>query len=356
MNICLWILYVWCRQQNNIESAYLSGERTALIAWELGKPYIDSQKKAAKKIQNALLNTLSTYNIISDNFAGKIILPHADKFHGLSSAVHASCHASVNIKMFDILGRLALTGVWNYWRVLNRKENDESRKKLIQIHEQYCNCIKLLINNNPILLTPLKDDQAIDIAMAIFLLSSNSSNLGFIETWINELLNSVIFSFQAHSFYPSNLFKFPDLIEHPKERTDNHRNSVTSGSILYPLISIISSLLGFDSIYAEVKKLKKDFLHHCNFQIWYPNTDSETNYYTNNLNHGSIQSDVPVEGDQKELLKEVFQECTATNYFDELSAVKYNTWPLIFTASRHYRVPIPLHFFKNLKQETSETE
>jgi hypothetical protein len=258
--------------------------------------------------------------------------------------------------MFDILGRLALTGVWNYWRVLNRKENDESRKKLIQIHEQYCNCIKLLINNNPILLTPLKDDQAIDIAMAIFLLSSNSSNLGFIETWINELLNSVIFSFQAHSFYPSNLFKFPDLIEHPKERTDNHRNSVTSGSILYPLISIISSLLGFDSIYAEVKKLKKDFLHHCNFQIWYPNTDSETNYYTNNLNHGSIQSDVPVEGDQKELLKEVFQECTATNYFDELSAVKYNTWPLIFTASRHYRVPIPLHFFKNLKQETSETE
>jgi len=45
-------------------------------------------------------------------------------------------------------------------------------------------------------------------------------------------------------------------------------------------------------------------------------------------------------------LKQVFDECKHSRHFDDLSAIKFDWWPLIMVACRHYRLPPPLHFFQ----------
>src|SRR5690606_19811390 len=42
MSICLWILYSWAREANNLESAYRSAEFSLLHAWNILRPYAGS--------------------------------------------------------------------------------------------------------------------------------------------------------------------------------------------------------------------------------------------------------------------------------------------------------------------------
>src|SRR3546814_14107908 len=45
------------------------------------------------------------------------ILPHADVRHALSSAVGSSASLDVNLKLFELVGRLALRGLWKVWQL-----------------------------------------------------------------------------------------------------------------------------------------------------------------------------------------------------------------------------------------------
>src|SRR3546814_13382808 len=45
------------------------------------------------------------------------ILPHADVRHALSSAVGSSASLDVNLKLFELVGRLALRGLWMVWQL-----------------------------------------------------------------------------------------------------------------------------------------------------------------------------------------------------------------------------------------------
>jgi len=47
INICLWILFAWARDADNLESAYLSSELALLHAWDITRKYIAKKTKAA---------------------------------------------------------------------------------------------------------------------------------------------------------------------------------------------------------------------------------------------------------------------------------------------------------------------
>ncbi len=344
LNLCLWILFSWCREANNLEAAYLSSELTMLRAWEIAKPFLGKTTKVPRNILITLDSIQSVYQKTSRQFLDDIIVPHTGKKHALSSAVHSSCSVDVNLKMFDILSRLSLGGLWFYCqRDFNPNYCD------IESHQMFCKyaeSLKQLIANNPILFTPYKDDQAIDIVIAVFLLSlyQDFSN---IEEWLKRIIHSVRFSFSTHGVYPSNIHSYHELIEHPIEKDDSYQKEVTVGSILYPYISLVSALFGFDDIYKDTQDFKKESLQHCNFQFWYADETSEENFYTNANLHGATLSGVRVDKPQEEFLDEVFKECNETINFNELSAIKFRIWPIIILACRHYRIPFPIDFFKD---------
>ena len=352
LHLCLWILFAWCRKANNIEAAYQSAEITLLNAWEINKPFLGKKNKSANAMHATLLHIQNVYLQINIEFMEKKIIPNANKLYALSNAVKSSCKVDINLKLFDILGRTAMCGIWILWQKQNLEtDNDAITETFNKEILKYCDTIKNIILNNPMLYSPYKDNQAIDISIAIWFLTIAIGNDGFIEAWLSNLTKFCRFNFNMHSNYPCTLREYYKLIEHPVNNSDSYRKKVTEGSILYPILAAYAAIFGFDDIYNEVHNFQKESLTHCNFQLWYPDETTEDLFYTNNSIHGMTLSPLHVEKNKEKFLNQIFEECHATSHFNEMSAYKYKVWPLILLGCRHYRMPVPLHFLEGFKSK-----
>ncbi|MCF6202752.1 MAG: hypothetical protein L3J59_03655 [Methylococcaceae bacterium] len=322
INICLWVLYVWGRDEENIESALLSSELSLLHAWEISKPYSSKTTKQAKSIQSVFSSILSTYHLISTHYLKDKILPHTSKLHGLSVAVRPSAQLDVNLKLFDVLGRLVIGGLFTYWCLRRTDEKEITRIKGLQAEvHNFTNATKQLILNNPVLFLPIKDDQTIDISLAIMLLMTNENNHKDVMIWLSELVNQVDFSYQIHGQYPCNLYSYSELLEHPQRNDESYFQEKTSGSTLFPMITLWTGLLLEDNnLYRKIQTIKEKHLPHCNFQVCYPDESSEQHFYIHNGLHGATLSHVCIDRSMKEFLKQIFDECEKSPYFKTLSS------------------------------------
>jgi hypothetical protein len=351
MSICLWILFAWARDAANIEAAYLSSELTMLHGWKIVSLYAAKQRKAPQAVETAFSSIFSAYHQICGEFLTNNVLPHVDKLHALSSAVRASCSLDVNLKLFDLLGRLATDGIWAYWATCRfTDEEAEAKQRGVQEVWTRMSAVKALISNNPALLLPVKDDQAIDIFIGGLLLALDEQNDDDVKKWLAEMLRRASFAYQVHGPYPCILQSYSDLLSHPKPGDNEYRKNVTSGSILYPTIALWAALLDDDETYNNIAQLNQDHLQHCNFQLWYPDECSEAHFYTGDGSHGAVLSHVRVDRPKEELLTQVFGECNQSTHFKEMSAIKFGWWPLVVVACRHYRLPLPLHLLEELRR------
>lgn len=158
-----------------------------------------------------------------------------------------------------------------------------------------------------------------------------------------------------HGHYPCTLGSYSELLSHPKSGDNEYRESVTSGSILYPIIALWAALQNDAETFQKVAKLKQEHLQHCNFQFWYPDDSSEEYFYTDKDSHGAVLSNVCVDRQQNEFLDQAFCECDQSQHFKELSAIKFGWWPLIIVACRHYRLPMPLQFIEGYRRKPDDT-
>jgi hypothetical protein len=355
MSICLWILYTWAREAGNMESAYRASELTLLHAWAIAKLFFEQSNKASRAAEAALISVFTAYNQICSEFLRTNVLPYAGTLHAVSVAVGGSNSLDVNLKLFDLLGRLGLDGLWAYWggqRCLEGQE--EARQKMNDQVSTYAEAIIELINNNPTLLMPTKDEQVIDISIALALLVIVKNGRDFIRNWLAEMLMRARFSYEAHGNYPCILQRYTELLEHPKSRDVEYRESATSASILYPVIGLWAALLGDERLFMGVASLKREVMNHCTFQFWYLDDSSEEHLYRNDDVHGAAMTRLALGGTAEEFLSQVFRECTQTRHFEQLTAVKCGWWPLIAVACRHYRLPLPLDFLQELRKSPAE--
>lgn len=353
--LCLWILYSWCREEDNLESAFLSAEFTLLNGWEAAKFAFNKKNKVAISTLTTL-DSLFRLNLqISNQYIEEKIIPHSDSLYALSHAVRSSCAVDVNLKLFDVLGRLALTGSWSYWYLGQfSEENEKDRKIFSDAVVKYQNAIKKLIANNPILFTPYKDEQAIDLVLALWFLSLDSKHWRDINFWLASMSRNIYKMFKFNDKYPATIRSYAELIEHPVDKTDDYKKSVTKGSILYPYISAFSAIMDFSEPYEMIGKIKEEFLPHCNFQVYFLDESSEEHFYRFDKMHGATLSDVCVTKEPSDLIEQLVSECDQSNKVYEMSAFKYSFWPIILTGCRHYRLPVPMHFIIDFYKQRNE--
>lgn len=351
ISICLWILFTWARDTGNLESAYLSSEICLLHAWKIARGYKNLNTKAAKAVQSTFDSILQTYLHITSQYCEKIV-PHTDKMHALSVAIQSSCELDVNLKLFDLLSRLSIKGIWNYWAAMSigEEENKEVFDSIINKGAVLSEAVIQLIQNNPALRAVVKDEQIIDLSIAVLLLMAHEKNHNVIKEWLLEIVRRADIAHLMQDRYPCTLSSYNDLLEHPQKETEGYHQDVTSGSVLFPMIALFASMLGDRNLYSKVQSIKENHLSHSNFQFWYPDESSEAHFYTNSDVHGATLSDVCIDSSAEEFENQAFTECEHTPHFKNLSAVQSNLWPLIIVACRHYRIPIPLHLLKSLRE------
>jgi len=351
MSICLWILVAWSRQEANIESSYLAAEYTLLRAWEIYKGFLNKKSKKTLQAKNTFFSIFDTYFQISNEYLDFNILPYAEIQDGISVAIRGLCRLDTNEKLFDLIGRLGIAALWSLWicQINSEKHVIENARNY---QRKYDRTIRLLVANNSELLLPAKDERAIDITIAAFSIIITSGDKEFIKDWFFNIAERSKNSYQAHSKYPTVLRSYQELLEHPKNQTEEYRKSVTSGSILYPTIALWAALLEDEKTYNKIFDLKK-LMPHCTFQIWFPDESSENCYFSNRDMHGAALLELDLSS-QSKLKEQVFKECDETQYFEKLSAVENGWWPLIILASRHYRMPPPVQILNGLRETDSK--
>lgn len=308
----------------------------------------DHFSKKGKEIQTVFFSILHAYQEITDTFLSKKIFPYADKRDAISSAVQSSNKVDVNLKLFDVMGRLALAGVWKYWFSQQLIDNGEEEKAQEVKREAniVAQSVKSLINNNKTLLLPCKDDHVIEISLVLLLFSYVDDGAdNYSKPWLQQMINRASFAYRCNGPYPSILRSYRSLLEHPKYSDEEYKRQVTISSVLYPMIAMWAALLKDNNLFETVKTLQSKELPHCSFQLWYPDESTEAHLYINNKTHGASVCDINVSEAQEDFLNFIKNECDQIKGFSDLTANTYGVWPLILVACRHYRIPVPPDFF-----------
>lgn len=368
INICLWVMFVWAREADNVEAPYRASELALLEVWQLLKTDIARTSKSGEAASLVLNELAELHFTIWDALFEDKILPAAEIRHAISTAVESHAALDINLKLFDLVGRLALRGLWLAWQLspatgpvvlandylntLPALISDTTRATVNQI-DRLIEAMMAIVSNNRGLLSPIGDWQAIDIGLAFTLLACRPGAHGAINQWAEELAKHSMFAFKTHGYYPITSRSYWDLVDHPSERNDEYRTQSTEGSILYPLLATWSAARGEQTLFDEIAKFSEDALSHCTFQTWFPDEDSEDNLYLNRNSHGAALAGIPVTEGTCDALDFILAEAKTNKHYDQLTAVKLGHWPIVLTACRAHRLPVPPQVWRDLLPHVS---
>src|SRR5690606_23746500 len=123
------------------------------------------------------------------------LLPHFSSLHAISNAVHGNCDVDINLRLFDVIGRISLFGIWVDW-AFDRMYRNSADQNIIEdasrTYGEISEALKKLIMNNPLLFHPYKDDQAIDIGLTAFYWLKNNENDGDLEGWLSGITRTIL--------------------------------------------------------------------------------------------------------------------------------------------------------------------
>ena len=341
----LWTHYVWSRTENNIEAAYLCSERAVLISWPLIKNHLTGKSKHARQINDTMQRLMGLHNLISDEYLASYVEARSKTLHGLSSSVPTQSSLDINLRLFDILGRIATRGLWQF-HLFNSFASQNRKEEAAAVQEAIEGTAQLLVDvilNNPILCTPTKDSHAIDINIACLFLNK-SGNDQLIRNWIEQTASATIFAYTANLAYPCVFDDYRDLIDHPRDTAD-YRAEATVGSVLVPTLAVWSALTDDAETLAALADFVSGPYEHSTLQLWYPGPDTEEHLYHGSANHGLAATDIRIARTCEDMLGPIVSECARSSAFSSLSAIQYGLWPFLVSASRHHRVPVPPHFW-----------
>jgi hypothetical protein len=348
LNICLWVTFVWAREVNNMEAPHRISELVTLRIWDLSRSFMGQSTINAKAMQAVLGEVIELHLKISFEYLENRILPHVAKLDGLSAAVSTRSSTDVNLKLFEVLGRLTMAGIWLFW-IDQHSGSNNNRAQIESIYSSACQ----LIQNNKALLLPLCDIQSVEVSIFLLLSVSASSDKTNAQTWLEHMANLLDFTVRTHGKYPCIFTNYRDLIEHPRSRSEEYRSEATTGSTLIPLVSAWLGAFGSVRALEKLASLMDGPLKHCTLQFWLPDTDTDAMLYVGDDNHGTALTDISIKLPTSEYITAIADACRAKTSFDELSAVVYGYWPLVLLACRHYRLPVPPHFWIFLLQEVT---
>jgi hypothetical protein len=175
----------------------------------------------------------------------------------------------------------------------------------------------------------------------LLLVSAVNGNLHDANAWLHEMVERLALTVRTHGRYPCVFGDYRDLVAHPREKTDDYRKEATAGSILIPVLAAFLAALSNQDAVKQLMKLKANELQHCTLQLWIPDNSSEDAIYLGARDHGVAICDLPLTLTGDVLFRTLRDACAQTEGFAGLSAIATGFWPIILTACRHYRLPVP---------------
>lgn len=343
LNICLWILFVWARDVGNLEAPYRASELALLSAWELLRPTIGRQRREVKALSHVVHRVIELHLTVATEFLERKVIPYAQVRHGVSMSIGSQSALDVNLALFEVLGRIGLTGLWLDWlgNLSDKAHKETVRNSVVRFTQAGL----ALIRNNPALLLPITDRQGTDIALFLQLWLASGLDAEGVTSWLRQMANRLTFAIRTRGRYPAAASDYRDLAEHPRDRSDDYFKEATAGSTVIPLIAAWLQGLGQTDAVETLSTLVREELKHCTLQLWMPDATSEAKLYVGGTDHGKALCHLPLGEGGDQLLATIAEACRMDTVFKNLSPITTDFWPVLLVACRHHQLPIPLGFW-----------
>lgn len=340
LNVSTLILHKACEKTNNLECAYLASELAYLYNFDMINQIYKTDVIAQKeKIIEILRHSQYIFLNIADSFFAKI-RPYLDSKFALSFLTCPASEIDANLKLFDILGRMATTAL------IHRLFNNNS---------QYCSYISdllKLIYNNPVLLSPIKEEQTIDISLG-FLLLYHANCIKYLNDWISSMVSCIDKTLLMRALYPRIDLGYEDLLKSINQKDEENFKNITCSSVLYSTLAFFSLLLENVDLFRKLSSAIEKHLPHCNLQAFFFDENSDEHFYRNDCGHGVSMVDISLlnENDFFNNLVDAIKKLDSLSY---ISASKIGLFDIIIVGCRHHRIPLPWEFFYKQSLASSE--
>lgn len=351
--ICLWVLFVWAREVGNLESPFRASEYAVLQIWNDCRS-VSGKNKAEQDKLVVLDQVVKLHLLIAKELVTKL-KPYAEKPFALSRGVASRSSVDVNLALFEQFGRVCLYGIWQHWRACNETEEDTIKAFADERNRVFLTAFAM-INANPTLKSPIRDDFAIEITLLLILAQTCGAErtvAGILEETVLRIVSSI----ERRGAYPIETMNYHDLVRHPMNRSHEDFKENTSGSVLYPLLVAWLNKLGLQESRDRLASCIEKDLQHTTQQIWVPDEDTDERVWSGSTDHGVVITGLPLCGDPSQY--NTFLDKIVIDHagFNGLSTTRTGFSPILLMASRHFRLPVPPQlWFLEVDSQDSEDE
>ncbi|MDX7598828.1 hypothetical protein [Aeromonas caviae] len=348
--LCLWILFVWARDADNLEAAYRASELVLLRSW----PHCDSTHLRKGQTQQERLvhfdQVVQLHIIIARLLLVDKIGPFADKRFALSMAVNSRNAVDINLTLFEMLGRLSLHGLW--LDVLSVGQDEAFAKAMHEEADKVLNITIGMINANPTLATPVRDDFAIELAL-FMRLADVRGRLSNVADYIRGMSDFLCNGLISRQHYPTLMTDYRDVIAHPRERSNTYFEENTRAGILYTFVLAWLAMIGDKERAEQLRSTLLEHAPHMTHQTWVPDGQTDKVFWDGNREHGLSVPGLPLDKSIEAVFELINRVMKAHPLHERVSAVKMGLTPIFLMACRHYRMPVPPHIWRDHKRDTS---
>ena len=337
--ICCWILYVWAREENNLDAPFRASEYILLHMWN--RCHISFRKKGVihKSLSLLFMQVIELHNAVAEDLLTTKLTPYLKTRYAMSLAVNSPSNVDVNLALFEYFGRLCLLGVWQHW-IASSKSSKVERRKWEGKRNKSFSLAEEMIDLNPTLLSPLRDDFMIEISL-FTILAQLCCCASAIQRYLQPLIEQLTFALECRRDFPVPTQDYNCLLQQADDKSDEAFKDQTPASVLYPmLIRTCDEFHLFDERSQLVVRIK-DLIPHTTQQIFLVNEESDKKMWNGGLDHGTSIIDVPLFKESEEYIDFVTRCIEANFHFVQLSSTKQRFVPLHLTACRHFRLPTP---------------
>lgn len=343
ITLVLNIIYRWSQTNTNIKPALIVAERTLLTCWELLRTKNFLEKKILIYQYNSIYDTW--FNILQNYF--NLIQPLASIPNGL--CVNSSDFLLQSLNLFEVLGFISLYGL-AYLYQIRSYHSTKDIEKLTIIKNTICNILK----NNRGLNNPVYDNHIIEISLALLYLSQ-INELETIQSWIIHLATHISFAYVNQSkYFPIDIENIDNLIQLNIMHSVN-KEALFTLSTLLPTLMEWACILDLPKAYNELKnRFSSQHFAHCNFQIWYPDINTENYIYKSpyeSLKTGTTEPSLKKNMIMEEMKERIISIQTKAAKPENFSSINYNFEILPLISSRHFRIPVLPFYWETLLEK-----
>lgn len=344
MMICLWILVSNGSDAGNLDAPYRACELAMLHAWDAHRRSANAPLAQREAREEVLDNVLKLYLSVAEALVIEKIGPHASNRYALSATVRSRSALDVNLALFETMGRAALLGLWHHY--LGCASEGDQRVQHLRKREETLNIAISMINENPTLLAPMRDDHQIEIGL-LMLLSQVCGALSGVTGYLEEVAHRLAYRYGRRYHWMTHFGDYRELARHPVDRGDDYFERSTCASVLVPFVLTGLERLGAEDDLRDFCSLMRDLLSHMTQQVWAPSEETDDVIWRSgqSIGFGIHVGTFALVGDGGSLSAEIDGIADDHGQILEMSAVRQGLVPLFLTACRHHRLPLPPHFW-----------